>query len=289
MKNILRSLLRINRLKKHLRLDFDNNEEKSTTNYLPVRFIIHIPLILFIFCTIYAPIINATDTSLVKTGGDILNKVVSASSEKGDGEGTSPTLLQMADAFKEALRIGSENVVNKLGTEDGFNKDSSIHIPLPEQLETVKTMLSGVGMSGFVDDLELKLNRAAEAATPKAKELFVQSITEMTFDDVKKIYEGPENSATLYFKEKMGTSLMGEMRPIVDEKLSEVGAVQSYDQVISKYKTMPFVPDVKANLTDHVLAKGIDGIYHYIAQEEAAIRNDPAKHTTELLKKVFGK
>jgi hypothetical protein len=29
-------------------------------------------------------------------------------------------------------------------------------------------------------------------------------------------------------------------------------------------------------------------IFHYIAQEEAAIRNDPLRQTSELLKKVFG-
>jgi hypothetical protein len=32
-----------------------------------------------------------------------------------------------------------------------------------------------------------------------------------------------------------------------------------------------------------------DGMFYYIAQEEAAIRKDPVKQSTELLKKVFGK
>jgi len=70
--------------------------------------------------------------------------------------------------------------------------------------------------------------------------------------------------------------------------MSEVGVVRAYDDVIGQYRTMPFVPDVKADLTDHVVQKGIDGIFHYIAQEEAAIRQNPAKQTTDLLKRVFG-
>jgi len=139
-----------------------------------------------------------------------------------------------------------------------------------------------------VDDLELKLNRAAEAATPKAKELFLQSITEMTFDDIKGVYEGPEDSATKYFQEKMSPELSKEMRPIVENNLSKVGAIQAFDNVMGKYRTLPFVPDVKANLTDHVVQKGMDGIFYYIAKEEAAIRKNPVKQTTELLKKVFG-
>jgi hypothetical protein len=57
---------------------------------------------------------------------------------------------------------------------------------------------------------------------------------------------------------------------------------------MGQYQSLPFVPDVKADLTDHVIEKGMEGIFHYIAQEEAAIRRDPAKRTTDLLKRVFG-
>jgi len=32
----------------------------------------------------------------------------------------------------------------------------------------------------------------------------------------------------------------------------------------------------------------MDGIFYYMAKEEAAIRTDPAKRTTDLLKRVFG-
>ncbi len=34
--------------------------------------------------------------------------------------------------------------------------------------------------------------------------------------------------------------------------------------------------------------KGLEGLFYYLAQEEAAIRSDPVKQTTELLKRVFG-
>ncbi len=195
---------------------------------------------------------------------------------------------EIGEAFKDALHIGTENVVNKLGMINGFNNDPSIHIPLPSQLDTAKKMLSKVGMSYLLDDLELKLNRAAEAATPKAKELFWKAISDMTFDDVMKIYNGPKDSATQYFKSKMSPALTKEMEPIVKQSLSEVGAVQSYDNVMNQYKTLPFVPDIHADLTSYTIEKGLDGIFYYVAQEEAAIRENPARQTTNLLKKVFG-
>ena len=56
---------------------------------------------------------------------------------------------------------------------------------------------------------------------------------------------------------------------------------------MGKYKSLPLVPDVQTDLSQHVLNKGIDGIFYYLAEEEKAIRENPAKRTTELLKKVF--
>ncbi|MBT3175637.1 MAG: DUF4197 domain-containing protein [Desulfobacula sp.] len=226
----------------------------------------------------------------VYAGNSWLNKGSDLLKSFGEGGKTSSlTTNEIGAGLKEALRVGSGNVVKQLGTLDGFNNDSNIHIPLPETLEKVKSFLSKVGKASLFEDLELKLNRAAEAATPKAKKLFSDAITSLTMEDVKGIYEGPNDAATQYFKGKMSPELSKEMKPVIDEALSEVGAIKSYDNMIKQYKSIPFVPDVKADLTEHVVEKGMDGIFYYMAKEEAAIRQNPVKRTTELLKKVFTK
>jgi len=196
--------------------------------------------------------------------------------------------MDIARGLKEALRVGSDRVVSTLGKVDGFNKSPDVHIPLPQSLQTVKKVLDAVGAGAMTDDLELRLNRAAESAVPKAKRLFGESIAAMTFDDARAIYNGPKDSATQYFRGKMSAPLAADMRPIVDAELARVGAVQSYDRMIGQYRAMPFVPDVKADLTDYVLGKAVDGVFLYLGREEAAIRENPAKRTTDLLKKIFG-
>lgn len=206
-----------------------------------------------------------------------------------DNKTSELTIEEIGAGLKEALKVGSQNVVNQLGATDGFNTDSNIHIPLPESLNKVKSILDKVGMSYLFENLELKLNRAAEVATPKAKQLFHNAISQMTFQDVKKIYNGPDDAATQYFKGKMSPELAREMKPVIEDSLSEVGAVNAYDTMMNQYKSLPFVPDVKANLTDHVIEKGMDGIFYYMAKEETAIRQNPVKRTTELLQKVFNK
>ena len=57
---------------------------------------------------------------------------------------------------------------------------------------------------------------------------------------------------------------------------------------MAQYKSVPFVPDAKADLTTYVVEQAMDGMFYYVAKEEAAIRNNPAARTTELLQKVFG-
>ncbi len=194
----------------------------------------------------------------------------------------------MGDGMLEALRVGTERVVAQVGAPDGYNLDPAIHIPLPGSLGKVQSVLKSVGMSHMADDLELRLNRAAEVAAPEAKELFWQAIGEMSFDDARRIYDGPDDAATRYFQGKMTPPLTERMAPVVDRSLADVGAIQSYDAMMKQYKAVPFVPDVKADLSGYVVEKAMDGLFYYVAREEAAIRNDPAARTTELLKKVFG-
>ncbi len=199
------------------------------------------------------------------------------------------SVTDMSGAFKQALTIGAENVISQLGADGGFSDDDAIRIPLPNNLKKVAKVLKKIGLSSQIDDLKLKMNQAAETAVPIAKDLFIESIQAMTFEDVKTIYQGADDSATQYFKSKMSASLTEKMHPIVTDSLAEVGAIQALNQVMDKYQDISFVSSVNPNLTDYVVEKGIDGVFYYLAEQESAIRQNPAKQTTELLKKVFGK
>ncbi|MFP4284967.1 MAG: DUF4197 domain-containing protein [Desulfovermiculus sp.] len=195
----------------------------------------------------------------------------------------------VGQGLKEALKVGTANVVDELGQSGGFFNHPELHIPLPASLDRVQSVLNKVGASSMLDDLELKINRAAERATPKAKDMFWKAISEMTFQDVTSIYNGPDDAATRYFEDKMSVPLASEMKPTVQETLNQVGAVQSYNQIMDRYNSVPFAPKVQADLTTYTLDKTLEGIFTLLAQEEAAIRKDPAKRTTELLQTVFGR
>ena len=197
------------------------------------------------------------------------------------------SLTDISAGLKEALTRGSSNVVAKLGRDGGFNADPAIRIPLPNALAKAREYASKVGLDASFNELQDRLNHAAEIATPKAKELFLGAIRNMTLQDAKAILQGPSDAATRFFERNTRTQLAGAMRPLIDDSLSQVGAVNSFNQLLASYRRIPFAPPVEADLSTHVLDKGLDGIFHYIAAEEKAIRENPLERTTDLLRRVF--
>jgi len=100
--------------------------------------------------------------------GKVLENVLKGG---GNTKVSSLTDSEITRGLRDALRVGSERVVGTLGRVDGFNL-SDVHIPLPGALGKVQKVLQKLGQSGLTDDLELRLNRAAEIATPFAKGFF---------------------------------------------------------------------------------------------------------------------
>lgn len=208
--------------------------------------------------------------------------------DSAGGLGAGLPTSEVTAGLKEALRFASERAVGDISVFDGFNADPDIHIPLPESLGTVQSALQTIGMSDMADELETKINRAAETASGEATDIFWGAVDNMSIEDAEGILNGPDDAATQYFRRETSTELKGAMRPIVDESLADVGAIQAYDSMMGEYDNIPFMPDVKSDITEYALDGTLDGLFVYVAREEAAIRNDPVARTTELLQSVFG-
>lgn len=204
------------------------------------------------------------------------------------GAGGALTSSEATAGLKEALKVGTDTAVDLVSAAGGYLDNADIHIPLPESLRKVQSALQMVGMADLADDLEVRLNRAAEAAAPEARDLFAEAISQMTIDDAKAILDGPDDAATRFFQRTMTPGLTERFSPIVEAELAQAGAIRSYDRMMGRYDRIPMVPDVKADLSDYAVEQALDGLFLMLAREEAAIRNNPAKRTTDLLRKVFG-
>lgn len=206
----------------------------------------------------------------------------------GSGSG-SLTDTDITAGLKQALEKGTSRTVSQIGTFDGYWKNPRIRIPLPESLQRPAALLRRAGFGKYADDLELRLNRAAERAVPLAKPIFLRAIREMTFADVKEIWKGPDDAATRYFERKTTGDLTKAFTPMVHDELENSGAVHSWRNFSSKYASLPFIGGyLKDDLDAYATRMALQGMFTILAGEEAKIRHDPAARTTELLRKVFG-
>lgn len=203
--------------------------------------------------------------------------------------------LSQADAaqgIRAALNNGVGNAVGQLGVVDGFLGNRFVRIPLPKVLQDVQSYLRPIGADGLLVELQEQLNRGAEKATPVAKDIFVDAVSRLSITDAINIVRGPDNAATQYLQSQTSFQLAQLFSPIMENALNQTGALQLVDQVAGQLRNVPIAPklgsDARTDLIQHGVDFGLDGIFYYIGQEEKAIRANPAKRTSEILRRVFG-
>jgi hypothetical protein len=162
-----------------------------------------------------------------------------------------------------------------------------VRIPLPEDLLKADKVMRRLGMEKYSDELVTAMNRAAEAAVPEAKTLFISAIKRMTVSDAKGILTGGGDAATRYFRSKTETALAGKFKPIVAKSMRKVQLAEKYDQFAGKAAEFGLIDRRDANLNDYVTHKAMDGLFLMMAEQEKAIRANPLQATGKLAKEVF--
>jgi hypothetical protein len=207
---------------------------------------------------------------------------------QGLGVGGGLSDAKIASGLKEALKVGTENAVNLTGKADGYFANQAIKILMPDKLRTVESGLRTVGYGDKVDEFVLSMNRAAERAAPAARGIFGDAVTEMTFDDVRKVWSGGDNAATQYFQSKTTPKLTAAFTPVVDKAMGETGVTRQYKELIGRFNSIPFMKTESFDIDKYVVDKSLGGLFHVLGEQEKQIRTNPTARTTDLLKEVFG-
>jgi hypothetical protein len=214
---------------------------------------------------------------------DIANTTLGGSSSGGTGLSNS----QIVSGLKQALIQGTSKGVNVLSVQDGFFKNASVKLLFPPEAQKVEKTLRDVGAGQLVDVAIEKINRAAENAASGAKDIFINSITQMTVTDAMNIVMGADNACTSYLRKTTSSALFTSFNPVIQKSLNKVGASDAWSTVMTNYNRIPFVEKINPDLDDYVTNKAMDGVFLMIEKEEKLIRKDPVKRVTDLLKKVF--
>ena len=208
---------------------------------------------------------------------------------KSKAKGGSLSSTDISEGLRQALQVGAKNATGKVSTVNGFFGNALIKVLMPPEAKKVENTLREIGLGAQVDDAILSMNRAAEDASGKALPIFINAIKSMSIQDGMNILKGGNNAATQYLKAKTSAALTAAFRPVIQESLDKVNATKYWADVFNTYNELPTTFNkVNPDLAGYVTERALNGVFIYIADEEAKIRMNPAARVTDLLKKVFG-
>jgi hypothetical protein len=164
-----------------------------------------------------------------------------------------------------------------------------VRIPLPGYLNDAARLLRTLGQGRKVDELVTAMNRAAEAAVPKARQLLTDTVRKLSVEDALDIVRGGSTSVTDFFARKTRAPLTERFLPIVTRATERVQLADRYNAFAGKAASLGLLKGEDTNLQRHVTAKALDGLYLMIGEEEQRIRADPVKTGSAILQKVFGR
>lgn len=200
---------------------------------------------------------------------------------------TVPTQTEAAEGLKDALKQGFSNGVSKLSQTGAFNNNQLIKILLPEDAQKIADKLRSIGMGAQVDQVIHQLNEGAEKAVATAKPIFINAVTNMSFNDAMSILTGGNGAATNYLKQNTSTAIQSAFKPEIQKALNQVGFTAHWTDLVAIYNKIPLVTKLNPDLNQYVTDKAMKTLYDQVEQEENAIRADPAKRLTDLMKKAF--
>ena len=212
------------------------------------------------------------------------------------------TEAEVVSGLKEALTTGAGNAAGNLSLENGYYGDMALKILLPDEAKVIVDNISRIpGGEQLIEDVVLRINRAAEDAAKEAAPIFVNSIKQMTIQDAFGILNGADDAATNYLKSTTYNELYSLYKPKIQastEKkiVGDISTKNSWETLTTKWNTvansiagrLANLKPVDTNLDDYLTSKALAGMFSKVEEEELKIRKEVSARVTPILQRVFG-
>ncbi len=212
------------------------------------------------------------------------------------------TEQEVVRGLKQALTIGADSAASTLARRDGYYLDNTVRINLPPEARVITENISYLpGGEALVQDIVLRINRAAEDAAREAAPVFARAVTRMTIQDGFSILRGEDDAATRYLKRNTYQELYQLYQPKIKtstEKpiVGNVSTMEAWNTLTSRWNNvantvagrLAGLESVDVALDQHLTERALDGLFLKLAEEELKIRHDPVARVTDLLRRVFG-
>lgn len=212
------------------------------------------------------------------------------------------TEAEVVRGLRQALTIGADSAAAGLAATDGYYLNDAVRISLPPQASVITENLSYLpGGAALVEDVVLRINRAAEDAAREAAPIFAGAVSQMTIQDGFSILRGEEDAATQYLKENTYADLYQLYQPRIRASaetpiVGNISTMDAWNTLTSNWNDIANstvgrlggLETVDVELDAYLTERALDGLFLKLAEQEQKIRHDPVARVTDLLRRVFG-
>ncbi len=212
------------------------------------------------------------------------------------------TEAEVVRGLRQALTIGADSAASSLAVRDGYYLNDAVRISLPPQASMITENLSYLpGGAALVEDVVLRINRAAEDAAREAAPVFARAVSQMTIQDGFSILRGEDDAATQYLKDNTHTELYQLYQPRIRASaetpiVGNISTMDAWNTLTNRWNSVATsavgqlggLETVEVELDSYLTERALDGLFLKLAEQEHKIRHDPAARVTDLLKRVFG-
>ena len=176
--------------------------------------------------------------------------------------------------LKSLLGKATDRALDRLAKPSAFVTDRRVRIVLPAPFTRPSTPAGLLEQAELTNDLKGSINEAAGLVAGEARPVFDAVIARMTVKGSVGII-GKDDGATRYFSQAAGPELKAALRPLMVRALERSGAYEHLMTIAGIIGNSPGVTISRERLTDSVTDQLLNGIFVYIADEEADMRDDP--------------
>jgi len=209
---------------------------------------------------------------------------------------------EVINGLKEALSTGASNSAKRLAAENGYYSNLDVKILLPDEADIIIDNISKIpGGDKMLEDVVLRINRAAEDAAKEVAPIFVNSVRQMSIQDAFGILKGNDDAATQYLRNTTYDELFGLYSPkiktsVQKDIIGNISTQDSWDALTGQWNKLAVsvagrlagLTPVNTDLGEYLTNKALGGMFLRVAEEEYKIRKDINARISPLLKKVFG-
>lgn len=209
---------------------------------------------------------------------------------------------EVVRGLKQALVIGTDSAAARLSAVDGYYRDQLVRIALPPEASVIVDNISMLpGGSRLVEDVVLRINRAAEDAAREVGPIFAGAISSMSIQDGFAILRGEKDAATSYLRSGTFNELQNLYQPRIKQSVDKalvgnISTADAWNTLTGQWNSLARsaagrianLQPVEIQLDSYLTQQALNGLFLKLAIEEEKIRTDPVARVTDLLRRVFG-